>query len=322
MTGDGSIPQRVRADAAKVMQRAQYIEIHPEKIPDYACHLVSVCPLVTTLDRDNHFVSDTDREKTAAFVFALDSTNFGSGVFADAQKAGIDLEYSPFARRLKNAFEADHMCRAEEWLSITAAQCHDIFQMPVGKVAAIDQLMADFARHLSLTGRAIVDGHGGIGALLDTFNGRGADLLEEVAQWHSFQDLALHQGEKIAIFKRAQILLADLELALASPEQPYFGGLTDLTCFADNMVPHVLRTDSIISYHPVLADLVDRGQLIDAGSDMEAELRCAAIHVVELMRAALQDAYTSVNLDHMLWHRGYGAGFSPYQPHRTITTLY
>jgi len=44
-----------------------------------------------------------------------------------------------------------------------------------------------------------------------------------------------------------------------------------------------------------------------------------------MMKAALLSRgrlITSVNLDHLLWHRGYelGAGFM--RPHRTLTTAY
>ncbi len=318
----GSLPQRVRDDAAFVMSGAQHVTIVAARLQPYAQELVASSVLVTELDKDNHFVSKAAPAQTAAYVLALDSINFGSGVFAAAQDAGINLEYAPVAQSLKSAFIKGICNNPEKWCTLTAGDCHRIFNIPEGQQATLDALMQDFTDHLRLTGAAVLRDFGSLDALLENYRGRGLALLDKCAAWPHFADFARYQGRDIAIYKRAQILLADLELALGSPQKPYFGSLEQLTCFADNMVPHVLRSDGILTYSPDLAARVDAGDFIDAGSDMEIELRCAAIHTVELMRDILGGAYTSVNIDHMLWHRGYQPGFSTFKTHRTISTWY
>ena len=55
--------------------------------------------------------------------------------------------------------------------------------------------------------------------------------------------------------------------------------------FADNLVPHVLRLDGILSYDPALVARIDRGELIEHGSPEEIEIRACALHAVELIVA-------------------------------------
>ena len=95
-----------------------------------------------------------------------------------------------------------------------------------------------------------------------------------------------------------------------------------LTIFADNMVPHVLRHDGILSYSEELASAIDGGTALPAGTAMETELRAAAIHAVELLRDASPAGTTAVNLDHLLWHRGYEPDMYARPRHKTRTTAY
>src|SRR5690606_8523902 len=132
--------------------------------------------------------------------------------------------------------------------------------------------------------------------------------------------VATYKGASIPVFKRAQILAADMQLALGG-----FSDMDQLTIFADNMVPHVLRHDGILGYDENLAARIDGGGMIAAGANEETEMRMAAIHAVELMRASAQAqgyAVTSVNLDHLLWHRGYTPAFYAKPRHKTMTVWY
>ena len=62
-------------------------------------------------------------------------------------------------------------------------------------------------------------------------------------------------------WKRAQITANDLALAGVAE----FDDLDELTIFADNLVPHVLRVDGVLVYDPPLADHIDRGELLPPG---------------------------------------------------------
>ncbi len=62
-------------------------------------------------------------------------------------------------------------------------------------------------------------------------------------------------------YKRAQIMPNDLALAGVAE----FSDLDQLTIFADNLVPHVLRVDGVLRYDPELAAHIDAGELLPPG---------------------------------------------------------
>src|SRR5262249_43207073 len=109
-----------------------------------------------------------------------------------------------------------------------------------------------------------------------------ATLLTQLPTW---SDVSTHHGEKVPLYKRAQIAAADLTLqGLAPPND-----LGRLTLFADNLVPHVLKLDGILHFAPDLDARIEAEQLLEHGSPEEVEIRAVALHAVELLVAAHGD---------------------------------
>ena len=100
-----------------------------------------------------------------------------------------------------------------------------------------------------------------------------------------------------------------------------FRDLGQLTIFADNLVPHVLRVDGLLSYDAGLAARIDAGKLIAAGTPEEVEIRAVALHAVEQLSALLPGA-SARDLDVYLWNRGQGAAYKAVPRHRTRTVFY
>jgi len=116
-------------------------------------------------------------------------------------------------------------------------------------------------------------------------------------------------------YKRAQIVPSDLALAgLAT-----FEDLDELTIFADNLVPHVLRVDGVLSLRPELAALIDAGELLEPGRQ-EREIRACAVHACELIAAEL--GVPPRVLDGWLWNRGQSPRYKALPRHRTRTVFY
>ena len=82
-------------------------------------------------------------------------------------------------------------------------------------------------------------------------------------------------------YKRAQLTAADLAVAFGGEGWGCYRDLDRLTCFADNLVPHVLRCAQVLVYAPSLARRIDAGELLAAGSPEEVEIRAGAVHAVE-----------------------------------------
>lgn len=320
------LSNQVREDAAWMADHARLVKLNRSRLPDYAEEILAGYKLVTEMDADIHFVDKADPAATMAYFMALDSVNFGSGYFELAQGAGIGLEYAPVAQHLKEAFINGRMRDAPEWAMATAGQMHEIFKIPHGRHPALDQLMALFAKHLQITGRHIIDDGYGSAENLVKQAGSATALVDIVGMWSGFRDVAAYHGRTLAIYKRAQILAADIHLALSSPGNPFFADIGSVTIFADNMVPHVLRYDGIIDYTPELAARIDAGEMIAAGSEEETEIRLVAIHAVEEMTRLVNEAgYTSIiamNFDHLLWHRGYEPAVYAKPRHKTLSVWY
>jgi hypothetical protein len=114
-------------------------------------------------------------------------------------------------------------------------------------------------------------------------------------------------------YKRAQITANDLVLAGVAD----YPDVDRLTIFADNLVPHVLRVEGMLSYAPELATRIDAGEELAQGSREEVEIRACAVHACELLAARFGVAPRI--LDNWLWNRGQDI---PGRPHKTRTTFY
>ena len=117
----------------------------------------------------------------------------------------------------------------------------------------------------------------------------------------------------VGFYKRAQITANDLVLAGVAS----YPDVDRLTIFADNLVPHVLRVEGMLSYAPELAARIDAGEELAQGSREEVEIRACAVHACELLAARFEVAPRI--LDNWLWNRGQDL---PGRPHNTKTTFY
>jgi hypothetical protein len=141
-----------------------------------------------------------------------------------------------------------------------------------------------------------------------------------------FRDVATYGDREVPLLKRAQILMHDL--AIAAPGHPLLGfaDLCDMTVFADNIVPFVLRADGVLRYHDWLDRRIANGELVGSGSSEEIEMRACAVHAAEQVAAALKRAgraVTAREIDQALWTRGQEIrGRVATRPHLTRCTFY
>src|SRR3712207_1745294 len=116
-------------------------------------------------------------------------------------------------------------------------------------------------------------------------------------------------------YKRAQILPSDLALGGVAR----FDDLDELTIFADNMVPHVLRCDGVLVYDEELARRIDaEGILTD--TRMEGEIRAAAVHAC--VKIAQHLGVPERSLDVALWNRGQEPRYKARPRHRSRSVFY
>jgi Potential Queuosine, Q, salvage protein family len=301
----------LRAACAGVAERATHVRIEHERIPGYVGTLPIDVP-VSGPDPEAH-LTEAPREELVAYWLTLDAINFGSGWFPTLRKPGGRSGYFTIATALTERFESHG--------SWSAARLADIDAVEVAGTLRQDpdhELMALFAASLNDLGRRVSDEHEGRFAdVVDAAGSSAVALVQTLSGWESFADTSHYDGIELPFLKRAQIAAADLSRAGVAA----FRDLDRLTMFADNLVPHVLRLDGLLSYQDDLLARIEHGELIEHGSPEEVEIRACAVHVVALIAAERAGA-READVDSLLWHRGREPRYKAVPRHRSRCTAY
>jgi Queuosine salvage protein len=305
--------QELRDACAAVAERAVYVQIDRDAIPLYAVSLPREHDPAADAAEDAAQPVGAPREKLATFWLTLDAINFGSGWFPTLRKPPGHSGYYTIARGMREWFDA-----AGPW---TAAELANINAATIALIVGQDpdhELMGLFARSLRDLGAHLMIEYGGsFGAIADAADGSAVALAKLLGSWNSFADNSSYDELTIPFLKRAQIAAADLMRAGVAR----FGDLDRLTMFADNLVPHVLRLDGILSFDPELVERIEREELIEHGSTEEVEIRACALHAVELIADSLAGT-CAAEIDQVLWRRGQGRRYKASPRHRSRCTAY
>jgi Potential Queuosine, Q, salvage protein family len=304
----------LRSACAEIAGSARYVRVNEGAIPAYAAEL----PLDAERagpDPAVHLIAGS-REQLAAFWLTLDAINFGSGWFPTLRKPEGRSGYATVASGIRERFASDGPWPAAELIRIDAAEIAAV----LGQDPA-HELMELFARSLSDLGLHVNrEFEGEFAAVIDAADAEALTLVERLSGWDCFEDCSTYDGLRVPFLKRAQIAAADL----ASAGVGAFTDLDRLTMFADNLVPHVLRLDGVLSFEPALIERIERGELLEHGSPEEVEIRACAVRAVELIARERPDgrAAAEAQIDQLLWNRGQGTRYKARPRHRCRCTAY
>lgn len=113
---------------------------------------------------------------------------------------------------------------------------------------------------------------------------RLVNLLTSTLPDH-FSDIASYGSRTISLYKRAQILVADLWACFRGESFGKFSDIdTALTMFADYRVPQMLQRLGVLWYSPRLGGKIRRKEVFESGEKMEVEVRACSVWAVELLR--------------------------------------
>jgi hypothetical protein len=294
-----SLPDEVRASCAQIARDARSVSIDLDA-------LAALDPgPPPALDAERHHL-DAPRDEVAAYFLTLDAINFGSGWFPTLRKRrapdGLPVSgYFTVAWALADRFRAAGPWSGEQLRAMRTEEIADTLGQPRDH-----ELMALYAQALRQLGAFLA----------------GRTPLDAVAQAQgSAARLARMLADGMAMFadrgfyKRAQIVPANLELAGVAR----FADADELTIFADNLVPHVLRCDGVLVYDTRLAALIDAGRPLRFGGQ-EREIRACAVHACVQIAARL--GISERDLDHRLWTRGQAPAYKARPRHRCRTVFY
>lgn len=318
-----SVFDRVRSACAKVAREARFVEIDRSALLSLT-HRLAECDRRTEAPDPAQYRLEDD-EATLSFVLCLDAINFGSGWFPELHKREGLSGYLSLASALRDHFESGEVFDASTLCAMTEVDCARILEQP-SPTPAIGELMQYFARAFNDLGDLLQRRFGGsFFALVESAQERSAKLVECLAEMPLYQDRAEYHGGEVPFYKRAQITCADLAMAFENQGPGAFHDLDQLTLFADNLVPHVLRMEGVLVYDPDLLARINAGDLIPVGSEEEVEIRAVALHAVESMSremAGAKGALLPYQIDHWLWDHGQSKTIKASPRHRTRCSFY
>jgi hypothetical protein len=292
-----SLPAEVRRHAAEVTGRARHVTIDRDALEAF-----DVEDAMEPIEPDpvRHYL-DGDPADVADYVLTLNALNFGSGWFPTLRKRPGSSGYWTVAWGLADRFRADGPWTAEQLRRISTAELAATLDQSPG-----NELVALYGEALRALGRWLGDRRA-----IEVFDAAGGSAARLAAAVVAGMPFYRDRG----LYKRAQILGADVET---------FGvgelhDLDDLTMFADNLVPHVLRCAGVLRYDEPLAAQIDEQRVLPL-HQAEHEIRCAALHAVELLSA--RTSIPPRRIDAWLWHRGQDPEIKARPRHRCRCVYY
>ena len=309
--------QTVKESCARVAVEAEHVRINNDALESYPKHLKSEQLEPPTYDSQHHFLGSP--EDTLAYLFVLDTVNFGSGYFPHIKKRPGMSGYFTVASCLKDWFEKKGALSASDLTRLTPEICADIFKQPLDNEVQTE-LMTLFAQALNDLGGWLEAYQNSFVHVIQTANQSAETLAQLLCEMPFFQDVSRYKGFDVPLYKRAQITPSDLSLAFEGEGYGSFHDLDKLTIFADNLVPHVLRVDGVLEYSPELAEQLARGEMLEPDSSQEIEIRAVSIHAVEELSKSM--GVPARQLDILLWNRGQAARYRGDDRHRTRTVFY
>lgn len=314
----------IRSACCTVSERARHVHIETARIPAWVEPFLNRPLTVPSMDTTSHIVSDPPT--TVAFFVTLAAVNFGSGDFPNLRKRPGRSGYYTIATAMKERFDAHGPLSAETLSRIGPADCARLFGQDL-TLPSIASLLDRFALAWNDLGHDLLERYGGsFVRCIEAADHCAARLVTLLARQPFFRDVQPYQDVTVPFYKRSQLLASDLSLALNGQGLGRFDDLHQLTIFADNLVPHVLRTDGLLSYSDRLSRAIASEEPIPSGSEEEVELRACSVHAVEriLAHAAAQGVHwTARDVDQVLWHRGQQPHIKRQgKRHRTRTVFY
>lgn len=315
--------EQVRQGCRRVAEEATRVHLDEGRLAAYASSLPAGRLTSPEMSAEHHFLGAG--EATVAFFLVLDSVNFGSGYFPWLKKRTGLSGYFSVAACLREHFLHRGPPSVADLTHLEVADCLRIFHQDAANPVSLE-LMGLFTRALNDLGRFVLERfEGRFGAVVEETGGSAERLVALLREMPFFNDVSRWRGVGVPLLKRAQLTAADLHFAFAGEGPGRFADIDQLTIFADNLVPHVLRRDGILRFERELAERINRGELIPTGSEEEVEIRACAVHAGELLVAELRSRVPGVNamlLDNFLWHRGQQPEYRQSPRHLTRTVFY
>lgn len=296
----------VRDSARWVANRAQDVSVDEERCNAIASKLEPRIAEYSTAKWSEPLLHPKAKTPaTVAWIFTIDTLNFS---FWSIEPYGIEYKKTTYTGYWALAAAINRAL--DEGIQITDPktwQRHD-FPEIMARVfrSSTDSPVPMLAERIAVLREAgSVLGNRQFSEILLEQGSSAAKTIEWLAKnLPSYDDTAIYDGERVEIYKRAQILVADLWACFNGSDWGYFYDIDTLTMFADYRVPQILWNLGCISYSSDLETRIRRGDIMQSKENAEIELRACSIWGVELIVSKLRKdgiKANSILVDFFLW---------------------
>lgn len=315
----------VLEDARFVAERARHVSIDDQAVEAVGADFARREVPVPVWNDQLHFTDHTPR--TANYLLLLDALNFsfwGEPRWYIEYKGQSLRGYWALAASLKRAIEEGlPVDDARFMANITPEQLRHILR-GTGDIPLFEYRVAHM-REVGTQLLALYDGQ--FTNAIERANGSAVALSRLVARdFPNFEDVSPYHGRPVRLYKRAQILSADLFGAFGGKAWGAFHDIGELTAFADYKVPQVLEKLGLMRYTPELEAKIRNREILPHHSEEEVEIRAVTIWATERLRQAMAAhgrSVMAIEVDWLLWDMGLTIQPPKDKPyHLTRTTAY
>ena len=272
-----------------VLNNAKLVHINKEKLIDVANWMAY--EEFPKPDGSMLFDFGNDPDVLMDFTMVVNTMNFAFTDFTTGVKFETDYQGKRWCDSeamlacMHRAINSGIPLFSGEYLAnLTKEQFNTIFagtiQMPM-----VDERVAIFNE----VGRVLVEKYQGsyhnfVRSCSPRLYDQGNGLLERlVTEFPRFNDVSDYHGNKVQIFKLAQLGIWGMHLALSPRGHWKLEDASELTAFADYIVPVGLRVMGIFEYAKELEDQINNLQEVKRDSYAEVELRASSIYCIALL---------------------------------------
>ena len=211
------------------------------------------------------------------WIFLIDTLNFCFWTKGDQpNKWAVQNQSGYFAccAAIKRALNEGINITSAEYLSkITLEQLEHILRSD-DKVTRAPLLQERVDCLHQVSSRLLNKYEGNFENVVKAANGVAQKLLQLIVEeFPCFRDEAVYKGQRVSIYKRAQILIGDVYACFQGEGLGHFVDLNEtITMFADYRVPQVLVHFGALVYNEELTKDLKSGKLLENGEPKEVEV--------------------------------------------------
>ncbi|KAJ5559076.1 hypothetical protein N7535_009060 [Penicillium sp. DV-2018c] len=249
----------------------------------------------------------TKDESTVDFIFTMDLLNFSFWSAEEEESKRFCIEYrgkkwtgywSLVAALQRALDEGIPITTPDFW--VDEEKCTDELLRHVFRSATDEEIpmFKERVQCLREAGEVLCEEFGGSFAnCIDSANLSAAGLVNILTEsFACFRDEAIFHGKRVRLYKRAQILVADIWACFNGEDFGEFHDIDKITMFADYRIPQMLHQLNCLRYAPKLDHHIRSLKPIEPDSDWEIELRGVSIWCVELIKREIERRHPEVRM--------------------------